>query len=158
MLGVFPWRGGWIGRLSRLQAQRESRERILANNVQELRLEEHLQQIDLKEVSASLPARTVLVEFVWVPMWNFTVPDPEESHWNSAHYIAYTLPADDPDRVQLFDLGEAARIDDHISEFRSYITGESDDNRNFVVEGDGSVQTPDPESGIALREVLFDPL
>lgn len=123
--------------------QRERLEADLARQIPEMNLEERLQTADRKAVAGALPKNTTLVEFVRFNVYDFqAVPAKGEQQWKAARYLAFVLPAGEPDQVQMLDLGEAVIIDRHIAQFRAAITTASDADR----------------AGSELRQLIFDPL
>src|SRR5262249_42674235 len=61
--------------------------------------------------------------------------------WQPPRCLAFVLPAGEPDRVRLIDLGEAETIDPLIAGFRANVTAEAD-----------------ASAGKRLRSAVFDPL
>ena len=86
-------------------------------------------------------------------VYNFhAIPAHGEPKWDPARYVAFVLPAGDPDYVQMIDLGEAEPIDQMIATYRAYLMGEAETNRQAVAAAE-----PGAALGRALRTVLFDP-
>src|SRR5439155_17706553 len=54
------------------------------------------------------------------------VPGRGASCWRPARYLAFVLPAGEPDSVRMIDLGEAGPIDRLVADFRAALTGEAD--------------------------------
>ena len=99
--------------LVQLETQVQHLEAQLSAHTAALRTQ--LQSVTLEQVQATLPAEAALVEFaVYVP---FTPPQ----HWGAAQYVAYVLPAQGA--PAWVDLGEAARIDRAIEQFRADLRG-----------------------------------
>ena len=72
-----------------------------------MNLERRLRAVDRQVVALALPEATTLVEFVRFPVFNFhAVPAHGDRQWDPARYVAFVLPAGEPDHVQLIDLGE----------------------------------------------------
>jgi hypothetical protein len=65
------------------------------------------------------------VEFVRFNVYDFqAVPAQGERPWQASRYLAFVLPAGEPDQVQMLDLGETVFIDRRIAQFRAAITGD----------------------------------
>jgi tetratricopeptide (TPR) repeat protein len=109
------------------KAQKEHLESELARQIPEMNLEQQVRAADRRAVSSSMPPGSTLIEFVRFDVFNFkTVPARNESQWKPAHYLVFTMPAGEPESVELIDLGEAEPIDRLIAEFRATITGEDE--------------------------------
>lgn len=66
-----------------------------------------------------------LVEVVRFDVFDFTaVPARGEQRWKPARYLAFVIPAGEPDNVQMVDLGEAEEIDRLIEAFRDSLLRE----------------------------------
>lgn len=147
--------------LTQWTADKEKLEADLARHIPEMSLERQLRAADRRAVALALPDGVALVEFVRFRDIDFTaVRSRGESGWQPPRYAAFVLHGGDPDRVALIDLGEAEPIDQLIADFRAGITGGSErraarDLGAFPTEADPD--TP-PDSGLALREAVFDPL
>ena len=71
-----------------------------------------------------------MIEYVRLNLFDFrAVPVRGNLQWKPAHYLAFVLLADEPDNVQMIDLGEAESIEWMIARFRSSITGEEEEAR-----------------------------
>ncbi len=72
----------------------------------------------------------------------------------------FVLPAEEPDNLQMIDLGEAEPIDRMIVTFRSAITDEAESRgkRGLGALPSEPIGEPDASDGTALRAALFDPL
>jgi CHAT domain-containing protein/tetratricopeptide (TPR) repeat protein len=149
-------------------AERERLEQELARQVPEMNLEQKLRAADRRAVALALPADVALVEFVRFDVYNFqALPARGEKHWQPARYLAFVLPAGEPDNVQMLDLGEAGPIDQMTADFRAAITRDPGERRRDQVPHTdeqpevpgGPVPTaPAPAQGEALRQAVFDPL
>jgi CHAT domain-containing protein/tetratricopeptide (TPR) repeat protein len=142
--------------LAQLNAEKERQEGQLARQIPEVSLEQQLRAADCRAVALGLREGAVLVEFVRFNVWDFgAVPGRGESEWKPARYLAFVLPAGQPDQVQMIDLGEADPIDRQIADFRAGITGEGRDLGVVPPERTtATIATP----GAALRVAVFDPL
>jgi len=146
--------------LDEWEAAREHLEAQLARQVPEMNLEQKLRATDRRAVALGLPAGVALVEFVRFDVFNFkALPARGEARWKPARYLAFVLPASEPDAVQMIDLGPADEIDRLITDFRAGILREgAERSRNMV----RTTPTPSPSVvhglGLPLRRALFDPL
>jgi tetratricopeptide (TPR) repeat protein/CHAT domain-containing protein len=144
--------------LEKWKAEKERTEVFLAGRIPEINLERRLAEANREKVVQALPEGTVLVEFIRLNLFDFkAIPAQGQSPWKPAHYLAFVVPSGAQPKVLMIDLGEADVIDSMISDFRSTITGKSDkpSDRGIVAKGS---QGPNNETGIKLRETLFDPL
>jgi CHAT domain-containing protein/tetratricopeptide (TPR) repeat protein len=147
--------------LDEWNAQKEKLEAELARQIPEMNLEQKLREVDRQAVALALPEGSVLIEFVRFNVFDFkAVPARGESRWKPARYLAFVLPAGEPDNLQMIDLGEAEPIDRMIATFRDAITGEAEgrDGRDFEELPVASVSDEDMSEASSLRESLFDPL
>jgi CHAT domain-containing protein len=101
-------------RLTELEAESEKLERWLASQVPEIQLQE--QESDRRAVALELPEGSALLEFVRFRVYDFDAPKGKE--WQPARYLAFVLPAGQPEGVRAVDLGDAEHIDRLIATFR----------------------------------------
>ncbi len=142
--------------LRKWQEEQQQRETALARQVPEMSLEYQRQKADRRAVALGLPEGVALIEFVRFDVFDFhAVPARGERKWKPARYLAFVLPAGNPDEVQMIDLGEAEPIDRMIADFRAGLTGDSE--TRGMMPGAGSPRPVD-SPGIALRQAVFDPL
>jgi CHAT domain-containing protein/tetratricopeptide (TPR) repeat protein len=107
---------GWL-------QEQQQRETALARQIPEMNLEQQQRKADRRAVALALPEGVALVEFVRFDVFDFhAVPARGERQWQPARYVAFVLPARQPDQVQMIDLGEADPIDQMIADFRAAIT------------------------------------
>jgi CHAT domain-containing protein/Flp pilus assembly protein TadD len=147
--------------LDQWRQDQQQRETILARQIPELNLEQHLRLADRRAVALSLPEGVVLVEFVRFDVFDFhPTPARDERQWQPARYLAFVLPAGEPDQVQMIDLGEAGPIDQMIADFRdSVIAGPQDQfDRDVRRQRSESLSTAQAQPGPALRAAVFDKL
>ncbi len=147
--------------LNNWNLQKERLEAQLANEIPEIKLARQLQTVDHRSVAHALPEKSVLVEFVRLNVYDFVSHHAEgASRWNSARYLAFILPAREPEKVQLVDLGEAETIDKLVNAFRDSIS----DTPRVLASPAGlmPVSESDPSStsehAVNLRAAVFDPL
>jgi CHAT domain-containing protein/tetratricopeptide (TPR) repeat protein len=144
----------WNTRKERLEAE-------VARQVPEMNLEQKLRSIDHQVVAIAMPAGRTLIEFVRFVVYDFkAVPARDEPCWKPARYLAFVMPAGEPENVEMIDLGEAEPIDRMIATFRSSITGEEEDRSN---RGLGRLplaarRATGEDVGAQLREAIFTPL
>jgi tetratricopeptide (TPR) repeat protein len=118
---------------------------------------------DHDRVALDLPEDSVLVEFVRLHVFNFdAVLCRGEPCWGPARYLAFVLPAREAASVTAIDLGEAAPIDELISDLRGKIMGEDVSVVRDIVADRSSEKDIVPldrgRAGEALRAAVFDPL
>ncbi|MBW4544732.1 MAG: CHAT domain-containing protein [Symplocastrum torsivum CPER-KK1] len=145
-------------RIPQLQAEHNKLQQQLASQVPEIQLQE--QPIDCRTVALELPRGSTLIEFVCFKVFDFHAAS-GESKWQPAHYLAFILPAGQPDQVQMIDLGEAEPIDQLIQDFRHYASDGNLVVHSLDMGGDDDeledLRQP-PAEVIQLREAIFKPL
>jgi hypothetical protein len=98
----------------------------------------------------------VLIEVVRFNAYDFTaVPARGERHWQPACYLAFVVPAREPDNVHMVDLGEAEEIDKLVETFRESLI-RSGTSRVGVQQQ--LAQTQHRTNGYDLRAAVFDSL
>lgn len=144
-------------RLQQLQAAHDQLQQQLARQVPELQLQD--QSVNCRSVALALPTGSTLIEFVCFHVWNFHATS-QESEWQPPRYLAFILPAGQPDAVQMRDLGEAKFIDQLIQDVRqsasdSYLAVHSldmgDDDEDEEVNQSSAAL-------IQLRDAIFAPI
>jgi hypothetical protein len=96
----------WYARKERLRME-------LADQVPELRRQSvtHVVGRYTEAVAQALPEGSALVEFARLEATDLgTAPHPAATD-RTAHYLAFALPARQADRIRMFDLGDAGKID-----------------------------------------------
>lgn len=147
-------------RLSDLETESKNLEKLLASQVPEIQLQQELETANRRAVALELPEGSTLVEFVRFDVFDFqAIPVRGESQWKPARYLAFILPAKQPDKVEMIDLGEAEHIDKLLRVFRSYFSGKGD----LLNMADDDEETPtfrkyNPAFGMELRKAIFDPI
>jgi CHAT domain-containing protein/tetratricopeptide (TPR) repeat protein len=152
--------GRLVGRLNHQMTQLEL---DLARWVPRMDIGRGWRDADHNRVALRLPEDSVLVEFVRPHAFNFNaVPCRGEPCWGPARYVAFVLSAREASSVSAIDLGEAAPIDELISDLRRTITGEDvSAARDMVADrssGKGTLPRDRSRTGAALRAAVFDPL
>ncbi len=144
--------------IPQLQAEHDQLQKKLARQVPEIQLQE--QPIDCRTVALELPTGGTLIEFVCFDVVDFHATD-RKSQWQRAHYLAFILPAGQPDQVQMIDLREAKPIDQLIQDFRHYASDGYLAVHSLDMGGDDDepedLRQP-PAEVIQLHEAIFKPL
>ena len=144
--------------IGQLQAEHNKLQQQLASQVPEIQLQE--QPIDWRTVALELPTGSTLIEFVCFKVFDFHATD-RKAEWQPARYLAFVLPAGQPDKVQMIDLGEAEPIDQLIQDFRHYASDGYRVVHSLDMGGDDDepedLRQPSAEV-IQLREAIFKPL
>jgi CHAT domain-containing protein len=141
--------------------EQQRRESTLAQQVPELNLEQQFHKADRRAVALALPEGVALLEFVRFDVLDFhAVPARGERRWQPARYLAFVLPAGQPDQVKMIDLGEAGPIDRMIADFRASVAVNPHDrpDRDVRRRLPGSPTAPPGQAGPALRAAVFDKL
>ncbi|BAU08383.1 tetratricopeptide repeat protein [Fischerella sp. NIES-3754] len=143
--------------LAELEARYNHLQKQLASQIPEIQLTKKL--LDRFAVAEALPTNSILVEFVRFDVYDFhAVPARKETQWHPARYLAFILPAQQPDAVQMIDLGEAEAIDELIQEFRLQA---SDSTKKTLAWGKAAsipklqIKQYNPAVAIHLSQVLF---
>ena len=142
------------GELRALIAKKEALESELARQVPEVGMARATGAATAASVARALPADTALIEYAKCAGLNFSAAQLKgEPLFTTEHYIAFVLPAGEPEAVKMFDLGEADHIDALIAKLRESITGETE-------PGDGSARDDGAmeDAGKSLRAAVFEPL
>ncbi|MEG4343046.1 CHAT domain-containing protein [Microcoleus sp. A003_D6] len=143
--------------LAQLQAEHNSLQKTLASQVPEIKLQEQLP--NCSDVASELPAGSVLIEFIRFDIFNFkAIPAKGEGQWQPARYLAFILPAGQPESVEMIDIGEAEYIDSLIREFRELRTRTGSKGGMWSPTRKLSFKQYDPQAGIKLRQAIFDKL
>ena len=142
--------------LFKLKAQRKLLEVRLAGLIPEINLERQLQAVDSHAVALKLSEqieKSALVEFFRFDVFDFQAIWSDVLQAEQSRYLAFVLLAEEPENVQMIDLGKAEPIDRAIAKFRASIVGETQ-AREFETVPMKHITS----NGRALREVVFDPL
>ncbi|MBO3460646.1 tetratricopeptide repeat protein [Aetokthonos hydrillicola Thurmond2011] len=163
--------------LAQWEKQREQLEVELAGQIPEMRLNQQFKSANRHLIALALPKESMLVEFIRFRMFNFNaVRAQEEIEWGKSRYLAFVIAAGKPDIVEMIDLGEAEIIEQKITEFRELITAEikrydrkisdinaqdtkpQEEDMRYGRPSPSSLTNSNTNSGVALRQILFDPL
>jgi tetratricopeptide (TPR) repeat protein len=82
-----------------------------------------VQTVDRQAIALKLPTDSTLVEFVRFNLYDF-----DNKSSGEAKYFAFTLPKDQPDEIQMVDLGNAEEIDDLVEICRAAIIQDFDED------------------------------
>lgn len=123
--------------------------------VPEIQLQD--QKIDCHTVALALPEGSSLIEFVCFDVFDF-----HASQVKPARYLAFILPAGQPDNVQMRYLGAAEEIDELIQDFRRDVSDGVKAVQSLDMGGndeeDEADEQPQPINGIELQHRIFAPL
>jgi CHAT domain-containing protein/tetratricopeptide (TPR) repeat protein len=142
--------------VTELQQECEQIEKQLASQVPEIQLQD--QETDRRAVALALPEGSALVEFVRFDVYDFKV-----DQWQPAQYLAFVLPAQQPDAVEMILLGDAEPIERLIKVFLETISPElrlKDLGLRSKAKPtqQKSYQESYQEAGIKLREAIYNPI
>ncbi|MDJ0737577.1 MAG: CHAT domain-containing protein [Nostocaceae cyanobacterium] len=136
--------------LKELNEEVQELEKYITRKVPEIRLEKEL--VNREKIASGLPENSSLIEFVYFPVYDF-----ENNQWGNPRYLAFILPGQEPDKVQMFDLGEAEEIDQLIQEMHKVI---KKDGENLDLDW-GFQKSETSEIDLLLMELtnsIFQPL
>ncbi|CAD5944344.1 CHAT domain-containing protein [Planktothrix agardhii 1806] len=137
--------------VTELQQECEQIEKQLASQVPEIQLQD--QETDRRAVALALPEGSALVEFV-----RFDVYDFKADKLQPAQYLAFVLPARQPDAVQMILLGDAEPIERLIKVFRETISELRLKDLGLRPKAKPPQQKSYQEAGIKLREAIYNPI
>ncbi|GFZ98512.1 CHAT domain-containing protein [Okeania sp. KiyG1] len=140
--------------LNELYVEVETVQKKLSAEVPEMNLENQL--VDRQEVASELPENSTLIEFAYFPVYDFTT-----NKYQTPRYLAFILPAKEPEKVQMIDLGAAEKIDNLISQVRQTISPVNLENLALVTKkvklGTSKASNPS-NSFVELTTTVFEPL
>lgn len=141
--------------LAEWEAWKDRLEADLARQIPEMNLEQRLRNADREALARAMPPGVALVEVVRFDVFDFTaVPARGERRWQLARYLAFVVPAGEPDNVQMVDLGEAEEIDRLIEAFRDSLLRAG---ASRVGAGHQPAQAQSVTDGQALCAAVFNP-
>ena len=132
-------------------ARMESIERALAERSAALRADEQIYQATTADLRRNLPANSVLISYVLYRRRAVDHVDPENTKTPS--YAAFVIHPDS-DRIALFDLGEAASLDELVRKARSAADAEAHSGGLGSTRNERSYR----EAALAIRQRVWDPL
>jgi CHAT domain-containing protein/tetratricopeptide (TPR) repeat protein len=109
-------------RVDVLEAREAELEARLSKLSEPFAREKRARRADPAQVASALPRDGVLVDFALVRPYDYKAFGTEE-RWGPAHYLAFVLPAGEPDDLTLVDLGEAGPIDREVVKLKSAVSG-----------------------------------
>jgi CHAT domain-containing protein len=141
--------------LATLYHQRDELDRSLSREIPEMNLQKQLDTANRDAIAKALPDGATLVECVRFNVFSFkAIRAKGDSQWFPARYLAFILPANEPEQVKMIDLGEAEPIDNLIRVFRKSV---SKGDRSLHL--DSIPDEPEPiRPEVELRQKLIDPL
>lgn len=147
--------------LTQLQAQYNILQKRLSAQVPEIQLSQT--PSNSHTVASTLPNNSVLIEFVRFDNFDFqAIRANREPQWQSARYVAFILPANQPDALQMVDLGEASIINELIAQFRTIASDSSIGTTTLGWDADEEIELPtkpyDRTIGIKLYQTLWRPI
>lgn len=111
-------------KLVKLYRQKDGLEADLAKKIPEFNLEQQLKNVTRDIISKKIPPDSVLIEFVRYTKFNFAAIDAKhESRIYEDRYCAFLMKCQDPDAIQIVDLGDATIIDTLIGKFKYELLG-----------------------------------
>ena len=139
-------------------------EQELAREIPEMQLQQQLG--DRRAVALELPPGATLIEFVRFDVANFkAVKAQGENQWQAARYLAFILPAGQPEQVEMIDLGEAENIDRLIRILRESIDNLTEGNNldwDVTTEKNSPPtpvkKVPENSPSSEVRQAVFDKL
>jgi len=136
--------------LQQLQEKVQELDKYITRQVPEIGFDKQL--VNLEDIALELPENSSLIEFVYFPVYDF-----ENNQWGNPRYLAFILPGQQPDKVQMFDLGEAEKIDKLIKIVRNVVT-KNLDNLLAVVSKKWKPKIPNLHQITELSNSIFKPL
>ncbi|NJN13657.1 MAG: hypothetical protein HC815_39520 [Richelia sp. RM1_1_1] len=104
-----------------------------------------------------------MIEFVQFDVFNFqAIRANGETQWQPFHYLAFILPAGQPDTVQMVDLGEVEKIDQLVSLFRTRASDVNSQTLGFKtsvpVKPKLQIKQYNPTDSIQLSKLILAPI
>jgi CHAT domain-containing protein/tetratricopeptide (TPR) repeat protein len=120
--------------LAEMIQRRDQLEGQLAKHMPDLKLEDIWVNADRQKVALALPGGSLLIEIVKSEIFNYHArASLGEAEWLPSRYLAFVMPAGEPDNVRLIDLGEAGIIDQLIHSWRAALTADPGTRRDTVL-------------------------
>ncbi|WP_048314625.1 CHAT domain-containing protein, partial [Crocosphaera watsonii] len=157
-----PYSPEYKPRLTKLQNRYDDIERKLAKQIPEMALKE--QKVTCEKLANALPDNSFLVEFIYIDYRDF-----DQNKWTEPRYLAFVLPAGQPGKVTMIDLGNANEINTLLIDFYVQIshcpievyTPEKTPHQTVTTYGIGFDEDPTPthqDIGLLLSEKLWKPI
>ncbi len=141
------------------ESQRQQLEERLDRMLSETSVINWLDSINLDEIFESLSNDEMLIEFVRYRHYDFAgLNNRKQRGWKEYRYLAFVLKADSLKSAQFFDLGDAETIDRLVNLFHVETCKKFSFSRRGLIANDDETLKADHQSGIALRQLVFDPL
>ncbi|NES73888.1 MAG: tetratricopeptide repeat protein, partial [Okeania sp. SIO2D1] len=137
--------------LEELYVEVENLQKKLSAEVPEMNLENQL--VDRQEIASELPENSTLIEFAYFPVCDFTA-----NEYQTPRYIAFILPAKEPEKVLMIDLGEAEKIDNLISQVRQTISPFNLENMGLATKKVKLGISKPSNPFVELITTVFEPL
>jgi len=146
-------------KIEELENEKQRLEAELVRNLSETELHDQIQPAGSQAIASAIPDDVALVEFVRFNVFDFKAVAERVSYeewipprkWLPARYLAFVFISSQPEKVSMFDLGEAGRIDELISTFRNRIIDSLGDPSGYDQDGPSQLESE-------LRSSVFDKL
>ena len=151
------------GDLREARARKRQLEMELAMDIPEMRFESVWRSADADGIRRNLEDHCLLLEYAQFRPFNFegTVADGAQE-FNPPRYLGFVLAKDA--EIAMKDLGDAAKIDQLVTDFGRFLAGEAGSLRHFATGADTDERKSPSEletvklAGKRLREAIWDPL
>jgi tetratricopeptide (TPR) repeat protein len=110
--------------------------------------------VELAAVRKALPANAVFIDIARIPVFNFQAKGTEQ-RWQTPRYVSWIIPPENKGRVQLIDLGEAAKIEAAVAILRPGLQKPPALNR---ASGDADAEKELAGPRKALAQLIVQPL
>ena len=137
--------------LNELYIEVETLQKKLSAEVPEMNLKNQL--VDRQTIASELPENSTLIEFAYFSVYDFTTKKSQ-----NYRYLAFILPAKQPEKVQMIDLGEAGKIDNLISLVCQAISPVNLENMALVTKKIKLGTSKPSNPFIELTTTVFQPL
>ncbi|NET24372.1 MAG: CHAT domain-containing protein [Okeania sp. SIO1I7] len=137
--------------LNELYVEVETLQKKLSAEVPEMNLENQL--VDRQAIALELPENSTLIEFAYFPVYDFTTKE-----FQTPRYLAFILPAKEPEKVQMIDLGAAEKIDNLISLVRQAISPVNLENMGLATKKVKLGISKPSNPFVELTTTVFQPL
>ena len=159
---------GWEGSeahqriLAEWNNEKEHVEAELSRQIPEMKIEQNLTNANIALITDSLPQESILLEFLCYGEFDFkAVLAKNEKQYKPNRYCVFVIPSGQPENVALIDLGEADKIDQLITAYKSKLTGKGEQNRDRIVRliiPDQAKTDMGTNEGLQLYSHLIAPL
>ncbi len=140
------------------ESQRQELEESLTRVTLKSSVINRLNSLNLPDFDKTLSEDETLIEFVKYRHYAFSgLKNVDNGRWLEYRYLAIIFETD-PIRVQLVDLGNSTDIDRMVKTFRTETSKKFNYPNRGLIADDESVPNTVHNSGITLRQRIFDPL